>query len=157
MQSTHWKLGLLVSVLHVALFIAITYLGLQPLDHGAQSAKSSQVIELRSADPQKRVASRSIAEPSPSRALGVAQPSSVRGDAAFNHAIVAILHDINQAMQHFDRLILVKEGKIVGDHAAVLGAISDLADLYQIQLDAIERDGLPPCVFPRASLRLNTL
>jgi hypothetical protein len=83
MQSTHWKLGLLVSVLHVALFIAITYLGLQPLDHGAQSAKSSQVIELRSADPQKRVANRSIAEPSPSRALGVAQPSSVRGDAAF--------------------------------------------------------------------------
>ena len=83
MQSTHWKLGLLVSVLHVALFIAITYLGLQPLDHGTQSAKSSQVIELRSADPQKRVASRSIAEPSPSRALGVAQPSSVRGDVAF--------------------------------------------------------------------------
>ena len=74
-----------------------------------------------------------------------------------NHAIVAILHDINQAMQHFDRLILVKEGKIVGDHAAEIGAISDLADLYQIQLDAIERDGLPPCVFPRASLRLNTL
>jgi iron complex transport system ATP-binding protein len=74
-----------------------------------------------------------------------------------NHAIVAILHDINQAMHHFDRLILVKEGKIVGDHAAEMGAISDLADLYQIQLDAIERDGLPPWVFPRTSLRLNTL
>ena len=76
---------------------------------------------------------------------------------ARNHAIVAILHDINQAMHHFDRLILVKEGKIVGDHAAGMGAISDLADLYQIQLDVIERDGLPPLVFPRASLGPNTL
>ena len=74
-----------------------------------------------------------------------------------NHAIVAILHDINQAMHHFDRLILVKDGNLVGDHASGVGAISDLADLYQIQLDVIERDGLPPLVFPRASLGLNTL
>jgi iron complex transport system ATP-binding protein len=74
-----------------------------------------------------------------------------------NHAIVAILHDINQAMHHFDRLILVKNGKMVGDHASGVAAIPDLADLYQIQLDAIERNGLPPWVFPRASLRLNTL
>jgi iron complex transport system ATP-binding protein len=56
-----------------------------------------------------------------------------------NHAILAILHDINQAMHHFDRLILVKEGKIVGDHAIGMGAISDLS------------------VFPRASLGPNTL
>ena len=76
---------------------------------------------------------------------------------ARNHAIVAILHDINQAMHHFDRLILVKDGKMVGDHSAGMAAIPDLANLYQIQLDAIERDGLPPWVFPRASLRLNTL
>jgi iron complex transport system ATP-binding protein len=76
---------------------------------------------------------------------------------ARNHAIVAILHDINQAMHHFDRLILVKEGKIVGDQAAGMGAISDLADLYQIRLDVIERDGLPPLAFPRASLGPNTL
>jgi iron complex transport system ATP-binding protein len=74
-----------------------------------------------------------------------------------NHAIVAILHDINQAMHHFDRLILVKDGEMVGDHASGMAAIPDLADLYQIQLDAIERDGLPPWVFPRPSLRLNTL
>jgi iron complex transport system ATP-binding protein len=74
-----------------------------------------------------------------------------------NHAIVAILHDINQAMHHFDRLILVKDRKIVGDHPSGMPAIPDLANLYQIQLEAIERDGLPPWVFPRASLRLNTL
>jgi iron complex transport system ATP-binding protein len=76
---------------------------------------------------------------------------------ARNHAIVAILHDINQAMQHFDRLILVKEGKIVGDHATGMGAILDLAALYQIQLDVIEREGSPPWVFQRASLDLNTI
>jgi iron complex transport system ATP-binding protein len=76
---------------------------------------------------------------------------------ARNHAIVAILHDINQAMHHFDRLIFVKEGKIVGDHAAGMGAMSDLAALYQIQLDVIERESSPPWVFPRASLGLNTL
>lgn len=74
-----------------------------------------------------------------------------------NHAIVAILHDINQAMQHFDRLILVKNGNMVGDHVAGMAAIPDLADLYQIQLEAIERDGLLPWVFPRESLRMNTL
>ena len=76
---------------------------------------------------------------------------------ARNHAIVAILHDINQAMHHFDRLILVKDGKMVGEHTSGVTAIPDLADLYQIQLDAIERDGLPPWVFPRASLGSNTL
>lgn len=76
---------------------------------------------------------------------------------ARDHAIVAILHDINQAMHHFDRLILVKEGRLVGDHASGVGTVSDLADLYQIRLDVIERDGSPPLVFPRASLGLNTL
>jgi iron complex transport system ATP-binding protein len=74
-----------------------------------------------------------------------------------NHAIVAILHDINQAMHHFDRMILVKDGNLVGDHPSGIGVISDLADLYQIQLDVIERDSSPPLVFPRASRGPNTL
>lgn len=66
-----------------------------------------------------------------------------------NHAIVAILHDINQAMHHFDRLILVKGGKMIGDHTSGATAIPDLADLYQIQLEIIEWGGLIPWVFPR--------
>jgi iron complex transport system ATP-binding protein len=74
-----------------------------------------------------------------------------------NHAIVAILHDINQAIHHFDRLVLVKDGSMIGDHASGIAAIPDLADLYQIQLEVIERNGLLPWVFPKASLRLNTL
>jgi len=32
MQSTYWKLSLVVSVLHLALFVTITHLGLQPLE-----------------------------------------------------------------------------------------------------------------------------
>ena len=81
MQSTHWKLGLVVSVLHVVLFIAIARLGLQPLDHGAQSTKSSHVIELRSKAPQNRVVSRTISEPSLSKTMGVIKRPSDRGNA----------------------------------------------------------------------------
>jgi iron complex transport system ATP-binding protein len=72
---------------------------------------------------------------------------------ARNHAIVAILHDINQAMHHFDRLILVKDGNLVGDHPSGIGAISDLADLYQIQLDVIERDELASIGFSEGKSR----
>ena len=81
MQSTYWKLGLVVSVLHVVLFLAIARLGLQPLDHGAQPMKSSHVIELRSKAPQNRVASRTISEPSLSKTMGVIKRPSDRGDA----------------------------------------------------------------------------
>lgn len=82
MQFTHWKLGLVVSVLHMALFIAIAHPGLQSLDQGMQSANSSQVIELRSAAPQNRVASKSIAEPGPPNSIGAVHPLSSRGDTA---------------------------------------------------------------------------
>jgi protein TonB len=82
MQSIHWKLGLLVSALHVVLFIAIAHPGLQSLDHGIQSANSSQAVELRSAASENRVAIRPIAEPSPPNAIGAVHPPLARGDAA---------------------------------------------------------------------------
>jgi len=66
-----------------------------------------------------------------------------------NHAIVAILHDINQALQHFDRLILVKEGKIVGDLPSGLQAIPALESLYDILLDVFSSKSAAECVFPR--------
>ena len=81
MQFTHWKLGLFVSALHVALLIAIAYLGFRPLDQGAQSEKSIQVIELRSKAPETRVVRRPITDPSLPQALAVTHPLSVRGDA----------------------------------------------------------------------------
>lgn len=81
MQSTYWRLGLVVMVLHVVLFIAIAHLGLQPRDYGAQSAISSQVIELRSTASNNKVASRPIADPSLPKAMSVF-PLSDRGDAS---------------------------------------------------------------------------
>ena len=82
MQSAHWKLSLVVSVLHVVLFIAIARPGLQSLDHGVQSAKSSHVIELRSTAPANKVATQPIAVPSLSKAMGVAHSRSDHGDAS---------------------------------------------------------------------------
>ena len=82
MQSAHWKLSLVVSVLHVVLFIAFARLGLQPLDHGAQSAKSSHVIELRSTVPANKLATQPIAVPSLSKAMGVVHSASAHGDAS---------------------------------------------------------------------------
>jgi len=82
MQSAHWKLSLVVSVLHVVLFIAITRLGLQPLDHGAQSMKSIHVIELRSTAPANKNATQPIAVPSLSEVMDVVHTPSARGDAS---------------------------------------------------------------------------
>ena len=45
MQSIHWKLVLVVSALHVILFLSIAQLGLQAPDHGFQSVISAQLVE----------------------------------------------------------------------------------------------------------------
>jgi iron complex transport system ATP-binding protein len=68
-----------------------------------------------------------------------------------NHAIVAILHDMNQALHHFDRLILVKEGKMVGDVSSGPHAIIALEQLYGIDLDIFSSKSGKDCVFPKAS------
>jgi protein TonB len=67
-------------MLHAALFIAIAHSGLQPLDHGIQSAKLSHVIELRSAASQYGAASQPKAVPSLSKAIGVVHSPSTHGD-----------------------------------------------------------------------------
>ncbi len=46
------------------------------------------------------------------------------------HAIVAVLHDINHALQHFDRLLLVKDGQLQHDLASNLTAAPMLAQLF---------------------------
>jgi iron complex transport system ATP-binding protein len=53
------------------------------------------------------------------------------------HAVIAILHDINQAMQGFDRLLLVKDGRLVGDLPSCQDAVPALASLYGIPLECI--------------------
>lgn len=60
------------------------------------------------------------------------------------HAVVAVLHDINQALSGFDRLLLVKEGKLVGDISCSAAAVPALESLYGISLNCIDdsRNGL---------------
>lgn len=54
-----------------------------------------------------------------------------------NHALVAILHDVNQAMQGFDRLLLVKGGKLVADMPSSADAVPALEALYGISLSCV--------------------
>jgi iron complex transport system ATP-binding protein len=51
-----------------------------------------------------------------------------------NHAVLAVLHDINHALD-FERLILVEHGRIVRDCPADHNALGDLERLYGIQLE----------------------
>jgi iron complex transport system ATP-binding protein len=55
--------------------------------------------------------------------------ASIRG-----HAILAILHDINQALQSFERLILIKQGALVGDYQTPHVSIPLLEALYGVNL-----------------------
>jgi iron complex transport system ATP-binding protein len=48
------------------------------------------------------------------------------------HAVVAVLHDINQALAHFERLIFIKEGKIFEDFYRTNNVIPKLENLYGI-------------------------
>lgn len=56
------------------------------------------------------------------------------------HALVAVLHDLTQALNGFDRLWLVRDGRLVGDLPADRHAIWALQDLYGIDLQAIDTD-----------------
>lgn len=53
------------------------------------------------------------------------------------HAVVAILHDINQAMLGFERLLLVKGGKLAADLASSAEAVPALEALYGISLSCV--------------------
>lgn len=54
-----------------------------------------------------------------------------------NHAVIAILHDINHAMLGFDRLLLVKGGRLVDDLACSAAAVPALEALYGIALSCV--------------------
>ena len=54
-----------------------------------------------------------------------------------NHALVAILHDINQALLGFDRLLLVKEGKLMADLRCSADVVPALESLYGIGLSCV--------------------
>lgn len=54
------------------------------------------------------------------------------------HALIAVLHDINQALANFDRLWLVREGRVVADLPAGRVAIPALEQLYGVALRCID-------------------
>lgn len=56
------------------------------------------------------------------------------------HALLAILHDINQALQGFERLILMKQGAMVVDYPRSQVTLPMLEALYDVQLDAALTD-----------------
>lgn len=57
------------------------------------------------------------------------------------HALVAVLHDINQALADFDRLWLVEDGALVDDIAADARALTALERLYGIALEPVATPG----------------
>lgn len=50
------------------------------------------------------------------------------------HALVAILHDINQALAGFDRLLLIRHGRLVADLPATAQSLPALESLYGVSL-----------------------
>jgi iron complex transport system ATP-binding protein len=59
---------------------------------------------------------------------------------ARGHALVAVLHDLNQALASFDRLWLVQDGRLVAELPADRSALAPLEQLFGIQLRCIEGD-----------------
>lgn len=54
-----------------------------------------------------------------------------------NHAVLAVLHDINHALE-FKRLLFVEKGLVIKDLAADQNALSHLEKLYEIQLEHLQ-------------------
>ena len=48
------------------------------------------------------------------------------------HALIAILHDVNHALQSFSRLLLIKDGKLFADVPSNAAALPALEELYGI-------------------------
>ncbi len=54
------------------------------------------------------------------------------------HALVAVLHDVNQALASFDRLWLLRQGQLQADLASGRDAVERLEQLYGIGLRCID-------------------
>ena len=67
---------------------------------------------------------------------------------ARGHALAAVLHDINQALSSFDRLWLLRDGRLRADLPSGRSAIGPLEALYGIGLRCVEDDGGTLAVLP---------
>lgn len=64
------------------------------------------------------------------------------------HAIVAVLHDVNHALRAFDRLLLMKEGWLFADVASNRQAVPALEALYDLTLECLRTADNAFVVFP---------
>lgn len=53
------------------------------------------------------------------------------------HAIIAVLHDVNHAFRAFDRLLLIKEGQLFADVASNRQAVPIIESLYGVSLECL--------------------
>ena len=65
-----------------------------------------------------------------------------------SHTLVAILHDIQQAIEHFERLILIKNGKIIADLPSHPAPHRELECLYSMRLEKLTRPGRKDLLIP---------
>ena len=65
-----------------------------------------------------------------------------------SHTLVAILHDIQQAIEHFERLILIKDGKIMADLPSHPAPQRELEILYEMSLERFTRAGRKDLLIP---------
>jgi iron complex transport system ATP-binding protein len=63
-------------------------------------------------------------------------------------ALVTILHDIQQAIEHFERLILIKDGKIMADLPSDPAPQRELEILYEMNLERLTRPGRKDLLIP---------
>lgn len=56
---------------------------------------------------------------------------------ARGHALVAVLHDLQQALGGFERLLLLRAGQLVGEHRANSAALPALETLFGLRLQAV--------------------
>ena len=72
--------------------------------------------------------------------------------AARGHALVAVLHDVAQALSGFERLWLVEDGRLIADLGANESALPALQRLYGIGLEGVRgRDGTFGVLLHRAA------
>lgn len=69
------------------------------------------------------------------------------------HAIIAVLHDVNHALRAFDRLLLVKEGQLYADIASKSQAIPLFESLYGLSLECLRTADHALVVSPRFNRR----
>jgi iron complex transport system ATP-binding protein len=73
------------------------------------------------------------------------------------HALVAVLHDLNQALGNFDRLWLVQSGQLIADLPCGKDALSPLERLFGIRLRAVEDEHGRLAVLTRRASETDTL